>query len=264
MASSIPTSSSIFPTEIYENIIDLIDDREYFKRISTLKNCACTSHAWLPRSRIRLFQLLRLGWVSQAGLHKILDLWDRLPYLAHSVRELEIKHLVHWRNDNGVVPYAAHCVSIPVILAGKLPRLETLRIDNHIFGAETLAFPRKAIFGLATFTRLRTLDIRNVFFANYGEFHRIVAAFPALLTLRMQITSWRSPVGGIAQAVYPFQTRFPSIRRCEIAPIFPVSLSILYDIVDYQSPINLDCPSSRTIAGSTAGFSPISADHYRH
>ena len=132
--------------------------------------------------------------------------------------------------------------------------INTTLLDSH----------RTAIFGLATFTRLRTLDIRNVFFANYGEFHRIVAAFPALLTLRMQITSWRSPVGGIAQAVYPFQTRFPSIRRCEIAPIFPVSLSILYDIVDYQSPINLDCPSSRTIAGSTAGFSPISADHYRH
>ncbi|KAK7684203.1 hypothetical protein QCA50_012527 [Cerrena zonata] len=85
--------SSIFPTEIYEAIIDCVAARGYPRNISYLARCARVCRAWVPRAQMHLFSAI-IPWSIETFKYVTLtgfqDAVRRKPFLLQYIKVLFI------------------------------------------------------------------------------------------------------------------------------------------------------------------------------
>lgn len=161
-------SESVFPTEIYERVIDHIRcdyspywatieefNQDNYQVVKTLCSCALTCTAWLPRSRVTLYRRLRLHNVERVTLTLLVRALDDNPALQQLVEILEVMETV---NSTGASPLRGIWHAWPIMLAGRLPRLRCLGLYSQNPLGLDIPSPRT----LTTFATVTELTIHWV------------------------------------------------------------------------------------------------------
>ncbi|TBU22500.1 hypothetical protein BD311DRAFT_770302 [Dichomitus squalens] len=193
---------SRFPVEVCENIIDLlysVDVKDQVEHSRALHHCALVCRAWRVRSQRNLFYSVVLH--DLAALHRFAAVLDNGPHLRDYVHEVTlIGRTLHTT--------ASPLSVFPVVLHGKLPRLEELTI-NHVREDESW-YPRTPVVSeiakplqylplhprfphfLSAFKNVARLFVIKVTFLHLNDFVRIVNALPALQMLYCHHVRWRT------------------------------------------------------------------------
>ncbi|KZT06054.1 uncharacterized protein LAESUDRAFT_195366 [Laetiporus sulphureus 93-53] len=173
------------PPEVCERIIDHLDpyllkgndDRQ------TLLNCALVCRGWYTESRAVLFEkpLLRSRKEAVACARSL----TRIPLLASGVQLLQIGRS---QSDPEIVTTAPELASILVMLAGKLPYLESLEFDLVSF--EHCFMRHLAFWSLHEFSHITSLCLSNVTMPSASPFFQVVCSFPHLQYLSCWDLHW--------------------------------------------------------------------------
>ncbi|KAI0634011.1 hypothetical protein C8Q77DRAFT_720450 [Trametes polyzona] len=171
-ASHRQSMSSVFPQELYDSVIDATR-----RDISTLKQCALTCRAWLPRSRYNLYFAPVIGSYSQ--LHKFSEALDATSENANLVRELVVSI------PREVPASLADATLGP--LADRVPRLYKLSIVQPPFEypdrrKAIVVSPQTAdwIVHMGTLTHVVLFDL---LFSSFADFANIVDSLHHLTSL---------------------------------------------------------------------------------
>jgi len=173
------------PLEICEEIINLvamhIDEAVWFPEQDpwrrTLLSCALVCRAWHYHSHPYLQQFVELR--DRARVMSLSKLLRDKPRLSQVVRIVAI--------SGGPAKDAPHPIphlgTFAAMLAGKLPNVFTLRLEN----AEWLvgSVPLDIIRYLATFPSITTLELRGVDFTAISQLVQLISALPALRWLKI-------------------------------------------------------------------------------
>ncbi|KZT07776.1 uncharacterized protein LAESUDRAFT_105570 [Laetiporus sulphureus 93-53] len=162
----------ILPADVWEIAIDHLWDQP-----RTLMACTLVCSAWYPRSR---FHLLRRAVLrKRQDLHGFARVLKRMPSLRHQVKDLVIERRHPVLGNRLPVDYLSTAIRM---LAGKLPKLDTLCISHSMVTMETLhpdVFLHMSIFSSVTrlhFTRLVVWSL--------STFGNLICALPAIVELR--------------------------------------------------------------------------------
>ncbi|KAF9813680.1 hypothetical protein IEO21_05451 [Rhodonia placenta] len=167
-----PATSPGLPIELFELIIDFCRyDRP------TLRACALTCRAWLPRSRYNMFHDVVLHSMKQLGYFSGLVAAE--PRFGALVKSLH------------VAPYRGHgeaYATFPFVLGDKLSRLEHLSIDlrRDFYPCVHDNF----LASLSCFSTVTSLALRRVQFPSFHDFALLLAAFPKLAHLHCWQVGW--------------------------------------------------------------------------
>ncbi|KAI0358847.1 hypothetical protein OH77DRAFT_1111794 [Trametes cingulata] len=212
------TDSSAFPTEIYERIIWhaylQLDRNRFFGNIlrkpsvasSFLCACALTCSTWLPISRICLYRKLTFtSETKQTTLDRLIATLDA----NHAFRELVVDILAV---DFGLLegekpPPAVGWHSWPALLAGKVPRLRTLRL-SFPGGPSMRHYCRRLLRG---FTSVVDLTLEWDGLCTFSQVAAYLVPFPNISRLSLDGRySHKVPFQGFA----PLQVlHLPSVRH---------------------------------------------------
>ena len=204
--------SSVFPTEIYEHIIDCIG--QWKRSRKTLRNCSLTCWAWVPRSRLNLFRCISFASTGSDGIYRFSRLLDEATYLRSFIQEVKISMGDH---PLGARPQTREALEIlPVILYGKLPTLRTLRLSAMNRHSRPLSLHPSFFPSLAQFRTVTSLVLYHVTFARSADFVRTIASLPLLKILECGQVEW------LAQNGHSFDTLSVSHLTFEGANYFPV------------------------------------------
>ncbi len=206
--------TSVFPTEIYEHIIDSVG--LWRRPHQTLRNCSLTCWAWVPRSRLNLFRCISFASTGSEGIYRLARLLDEATHLRSLIREVKISTGNHPVEAG---PQTRGALEIlPVLLYGKLPTLQTLRLSAMNRHSLPLSLHPSFFPSLAQFRTVATLVLYHVTFARSSDFVRTVASLPCLETLECGHVDW------LAQDGHLFDTLSISHLSLEGANYCPVSL----------------------------------------
>ena len=206
--------TSVFPTEIYERIIDFVG--EWRRPYRTLRSCSLTCWAWVPRSRLNLFRCISFASTGSEGIHRFARLLDEAAHLQLLIQEVKISMGDH---PVGAGPQTREALEIlPILLYGKLPTLRTLRLSAINRHALPLSLHPSFFPSLAQFRTVTTLVLYHVTFARSADFVRTVASLPRLRTLECGYVEW------LAQDGHSFDTLSLSRLSLEGANYYPVRL----------------------------------------
>lgn len=187
---------SIFPTEIYEHIIDAVGHS--WKPHRTLRSCALTCRAWLPRSRMNIFRSMSFASVGAEGIHKFSQILDNAPHLQLLVEEVKVSMSDH---PLGARPQTREAIEIlPIILWGKLPVLRALRLSAINRNTAPLALHRLFFPCLSQFSTITTLTLYHVTYSRFGDFAQMLRALRNLRNLECGQVRW------LAWSYYQFPT----------------------------------------------------------
>ncbi|KAI0742062.1 hypothetical protein C8Q80DRAFT_174014 [Daedaleopsis nitida] len=187
-------STSTFPTEIYEHVIDdlLCVPMHWRDVVRTLLSCARVCRAWTPRSRLHLYTAIQFyqgGHGIDNSARKLARTLVAQPHLARLVSAVSIV-----APGMVLVPVAAALQNVPVLLAGKLPNLTTLHFRGSPpptpQGIAFLSTPpevlhRSFFASVATFPRLSSLELYCASFKSLKQLLQMLAGLRALRTLSM-------------------------------------------------------------------------------
>ncbi|KZT00701.1 uncharacterized protein LAESUDRAFT_612207, partial [Laetiporus sulphureus 93-53] len=153
------------PVWVWENVIDHLWDDQW-----TLRKCRLVCRAWYPPCRFHLRTDITI--YSVKGVKAYVKELKQAPELSKWPHDMTI--LGHLRTDLSALSLAA------ILLARKLPRLETLTIWHSEW--EPWTMHRDVFLHLSGFsvTRLHLYDVR---FPSITVFGRFVCALPRLVTL---------------------------------------------------------------------------------
>lgn len=224
------TQSSVFPTEIYEQIIDSVynnpyhhlpiaspEEMAFLKLItSTLYNSALTCRAWLPRSQYCLYRSIRLGPQFSTHRHEVFRRLTRS--LLACPRTSDHIHMLAIQGSSA--SEVALETSFPLVMASRLPSLRALTLRQT-----TLLITSLFLGSIRTFPRLVTLVLSNVVFSNFVAFCRFLCAVPALrdLTLWNIIWQWGVPYEAMIRVI----RNVPCVARLSLAFLTVSYFSIL-------------------------------------
>ena len=198
-------SSCFIPTEVCENVIDMLYSGYVFetrKDMVTLHSCSLVCRAWRVRSQRMLFYKVQIS--DGATLHRFSTVLDFGQHLRAYVREVVLTGY-----------YLQTTITIltlfPALCAGRLPNLWRLAIA-HL--PETMAwFPRPSDPGpkskplsyiplhprfpvfLSSFTAVSSLVIHDATFRSFSEFTRMLHALPNLEVLLCDSIRWLTTGG---------------------------------------------------------------------
>ncbi|KAM5545229.1 hypothetical protein V8D89_001340 [Ganoderma adspersum] len=199
---SFPKPSRHIPTEVCENIIDMLHSSTIGDKrgdIVTLHSCALVCHAWRVRSQRMLFYTVQLS--DNTSLQSFSAILDVAQHLRDYVHEI---HLTGY--------YLQTTISVltlfPAVFAGRLPVLHRITVF-HMQETEpwlpkppnppklkALPYlplhPRFSTF-LSSFTAVLILDLYRTTFRSFGEFARMLHALPNLQGLGCTSLRWSSP-----------------------------------------------------------------------
>ena len=178
--------ASVFPTEIYEQVIDSL--AQFQKPHKALRNCALVCWAWVPRSRLCLFRSISFASTGSEGVHRLAKLLDEAPHLRLLIQEVKLSMTQH---PLGSGPQSRETIEIlPFLLYGKLPALRNLRLSAMNRNARPLSFHSSFFPALAGFQAVTTLGLYHVTYARSGDFVRMIAILPNLQTLECGYIGW--------------------------------------------------------------------------
>jgi len=160
------------PLEVYELIIDLVwPDRE------TLLACALTCRAWHERSRHNLFARIELCNFDQLSRYTAQLAAD--PGLGATLRELFVTPYYSQSQLFGTFPFE---------LAGKLSRVERLRVDIR---RDFYPYIHPDFYpAFARFASVTTLELRRIQFPTLNDFSTLVCSLPRLTSLSCWMVDW--------------------------------------------------------------------------
>ena len=177
----------IFPTEVFEHIIDMIaevsnrrDHDELEERVHGLYACALVAWSWVPRSRIHLFRHVRLE--SDWGTTRFLNSLTRSPVLGKYVRFLIISAF----DDTKESPcgWIFRAISI---LPPLLPHLHELALQ-----ALPVLHP-VCIAVLSRFRTIESLELSYIHRHSLQDIMHFINRFPQLRRLRVWGCEWEVP-----------------------------------------------------------------------
>ncbi|KAI0742207.1 hypothetical protein C8Q80DRAFT_894235 [Daedaleopsis nitida] len=187
-----PLSAPHIPVEVAEKVIDQLAD-DY----SSLRSCALTCQAWLPRSHVQLYHTVLMGDAMKLDLlRRVLKSSSMLSSLVYAVR-------VELGNRTGPSPDSA-----PLILSPLLPNLRswTFHGNNHRWSPFQYSRPEDLYLRMAGFipiamrclgrySAIEELALVRVVFEDVAQLLELLIAFPALRSLRIQKTGIRYDQG---------------------------------------------------------------------
>ncbi|KAH9921354.1 uncharacterized protein B0H18DRAFT_567536 [Fomitopsis serialis] len=142
----------------------------------TLSSCALVCRAWHYHSQPYLRQFVKLR--DRAGVMSLSKLLRDKPQLSRVVRIVAISGC-----PVKDVPHPiSHLGTFAVMLAGKLPNLHTLRLENAEWPVGSV--PLDTIRYLATFPSITMLELRGVHFVAISQLVQLISALPALRRLK--------------------------------------------------------------------------------
>lgn len=187
------------PIEVEEQIIDYLGS-EVGPDHKTLASCALTCKAWVPRSRIYLFQR-----VSILDVERLYGL-SSLPFSpSHPIPD-SVQQLWSLESHSEQQPSFGHLV--PHFLATRLPNVQHLQLGQRPYAGVMSSttpspelsktekpFPYHATLlpHLARFRNVTRLNLDHYHFDTYSDVRRFIGAFPALTRVTLQKITWGRP-----------------------------------------------------------------------
>ncbi|KAH9949194.1 hypothetical protein B0H21DRAFT_730066 [Amylocystis lapponica] len=182
----------VFPTEVFERIIDYSSQivvglwwYDTAPDYRTLRACALTCSAWLPRSRYNLLSTVRLTTKSQ--LMTLAQCLSATPHFCHLVRDLRV---IYYTRGN-VQPL----LSFPAVLAHIFPHVTTLTLQSDGRGPipghlDTRFTP--SFLPISGMTSITELNLIRISFGTPKECAYLVCELPNLRTLRCIRVYWNT------------------------------------------------------------------------
>ena len=225
------------PTEIYENVIDMLysqHTRDTLSNIATLNRCALVCRAWRVRSQRMLFYKIQLS--AGSSLHRLIATLDSGQHLREYVHEVVLAEYYPHAPSSIFALFLA-------VFAGKLPNLRTIDIILQLHSTETEEtselypdrpnrqefkplqhavplHPRFPTF-LSSFRTVSSMCLDGITFRSFTEFARMLRGLPDLEDLGCHSVRWIT-LGGSQTPDSDF-TRQPdwADERCVRPPFAP-------------------------------------------
>ena len=177
-------SGPVFPTEVFEHIIDIIAEGDgYFyngEKVPSLHACALVARSWVPRSRIHLYRDIELD--SDLRTTQFLDSVTKSPALGKYVRFLMIWPLSDKRESSGGWIFRAINILPPLL--------------PHLYELILWSLPDLHPVYIAVLSRFRTIESLELRFIDWNSLQEIVQLinrFPRLRRLRVRDCGWKVP-----------------------------------------------------------------------
>ena len=172
----------MFPTEVFEHIIDIIAEWNHYRRdrarVRNLHACALVARSWVPRSRIHLYRDIKLD--SDLRSTRFLDSLNQSPALGEYVRFLMISP--NERTASGGWIFRAINTLPPL-----LPHLYELSLEN------VPDLPPVYIAVLSRFRTIESLRMYEIDRHSLQEFTQLINRFPRLRRLCVRYCRWKVP-----------------------------------------------------------------------
>lgn len=149
------------PTEVAEQIIDVVGGGS--KR-SALQSCSLVCRAWLPRSRLRLFEDVEI--VAKQHLDNLLRVFETVPHLRAAVQ--------------GVHAHSRVAEAAVAILLGQLPNIHTWTFEDTLCLGSSAAQSRIITASLRTYPSLDTLNLCHVTVTSFHRFATFLSSVPGI------------------------------------------------------------------------------------
>ncbi|KAI0757838.1 hypothetical protein C8Q80DRAFT_124428 [Daedaleopsis nitida] len=181
------TPSPRVPIEAAEDIIDELQDDH-----PSLRNCALTCQAWLPRSRAHLFRTVHIANLAQStSLRNILTLTSSsmLPQLIQSL-DLEVT-LGSTTPRHSSLFICEIFDTVPIVMLPLLPNLRnwTIRGIQYDLGVYSSFRLRPITLAcLRRYSAISKLSLIRVRFHRAADFLMLLDALPALRSLVVERT----------------------------------------------------------------------------
>lgn len=172
-------SSIRLPVEVWEIVIDFACSDDNYRRYDTLRACALTCRAWLPRSRVNLFRRVRFRRPNQ--VNRLLHLISDYPVLADNVLELHVTPAE--THKHGWFPFA----NAPLVQ--KLKNVRKLRLSE----VQWNALPPTYYTFIGKYARVSSMELANVVFHSARDFLHLLWALPALERLDCGLNHFTQP-----------------------------------------------------------------------
>ena len=185
------------PIEIHENIIDMLYSDTYTDQAQiALHTCALVCSSWRVRSQRWLFYCVNFD--DPAPLQRFAAVMETSPHLRDYVHQAVFK-------GPCLYTVASPLSLFPVILQGKLPKLQQITIRCDIAGEGLrqpsstavaarqppyiILHPRFTLY-LSAFTSVTSLRLVDVTFQHYNDLARVINSFPNLRMLHCTRVRW--------------------------------------------------------------------------
>ncbi|KAI0754026.1 hypothetical protein C8Q80DRAFT_1136298 [Daedaleopsis nitida] len=219
---------SVFPTEIYERIIELLHEDFWWSGYTTqrcrsdLLHCSLVCRAWRPKARALVFRFLLFG--SEAdhnpypryfdGFRRYLE---EAPHLASLVEEVQIVQCADTK-----YPYRSLIEIFPSSLGIHLPRLVSVVLTvSH----RRMSIHPRFFFTPARVETVTTLELHMIPIMQLWDLDCLLLPYPNIRTLILQTLQWKKdPMIGSNRTV-----RVPQ-RLSEIR-----ILDTLYNVIPQKS-----------------------------
>lgn len=206
--------SQTLPTEIQEVCIDFVATglevvADAHQWLRTLRCCALTCRAWLPRARFYLFQ--SVVFTTLGELHRfVAAIPSRLHPGAQHVQGVDSNQRFTSTSVDKSPWRFTHLV--PHYLANRLSQVVWLRLCED--GNKTAAFHRSFLMELSQFHAVKHLTLANYEFALFTDIHRLVASLKGLVTISLAEVHWdeRPPKSLIRGTLW--KVREVNLRNC--------------------------------------------------
>ncbi|PIL32985.1 hypothetical protein GSI_05103 [Ganoderma sinense ZZ0214-1] len=193
------------PTEVCENIIDMLDSElivDTLENIATLHSCSLVCRDWRVRSQKMLFYKVQLA--DTTSFHRLSTILDDRQHLRDYVHKVELTGY-HLHNTTSIF------ATFPVVFARKLPNLFRIEVA-HIPDTPETRFPRTLVSPkakalpyiplhprfpafLSAFKAVSALYLAETTFRTFSEFARMLNGLPNLEELACHSVRWIAPGG---------------------------------------------------------------------
>ncbi|RPD55744.1 hypothetical protein L226DRAFT_341847 [Lentinus tigrinus ALCF2SS1-7] len=168
------------PPEITDTIISAVPLERYYpirppSRTHTLAMCALVCRAWLPRSRVELFEDITIedDHIYDLLVERVLHSETMSRYLT------SVDSLALGRHGSAQPSKAARLFFVE--FAGKLPRLRTLSVRHIDFTQQRPSVTWPLL--LSQFRTITSLTLYECRFSSFSDVRRLLTALPLLSTL---------------------------------------------------------------------------------
>ena len=177
------STSSVFPLEIYEHILELSAGDVRFPFVLAHKySYVCT--AWRPKSRALVYRLILIQGIQHEGIARMGQLRRQLaeyPHFAPLVERVEI-YLHPSRSQ-----YESILEAFPSMLGRCLPRLRRLTVHSECY---YLLIHRYFFIRRVQLHSVTVLEMSQATFDQIFTFHWLISPFPSLRVLDLYDTVW--------------------------------------------------------------------------
>ncbi|EIW52401.1 uncharacterized protein TRAVEDRAFT_61340 [Trametes versicolor FP-101664 SS1] len=183
-----PSQCPVLPVEVFEEIIDAVGG--FWRPQHTLKNCALTCRAWLPRSQLNLFRCIIVAPTGAEQLYRLAHVLDVSPHLREFVHEIKVS--MSKRQAGKQLTGREAFEVLPILLSGKVPALRALRVSAINKNASALILYPSFFATLPQLKSITTLELYHVTFARFGELARMLSILANLRDLKCGYVRWQS------------------------------------------------------------------------